>query len=113
MLLTSTPRIFIGNMQLASLNEKQLSRAIRQAVYNLSIAALLEKGAVKRDLLAVRDEMRSFLKRMAKGETSPQELYSELGFALISIAIIKAESKSDKVRGILSAIEDSFYGTSV
>ncbi|EWG06595.1 MAG: hypothetical protein ASUL_08739 [Candidatus Aramenus sulfurataquae] len=99
----------IGNMQIEQLSINQLKRLVKQAVYNLTVAALLEKGEAKRDLLAVRDEMRDFLKKLRKGNASLLEVYSELGFALISIAILKMESRNEKVKDILTSVEESFY----
>jgi predicted ATPase len=99
----------IGNMQIEQLSTNQLKRLVKQAVYNLTVAALLEKGEAKRDLLAVRDEMRDFLKKLRKGNASLLEVYSELGFALISIAILKMESRNEKVKDILTSVEESFY----
>ncbi|MBW9142056.1 MAG: hypothetical protein K1T65_10330 [Candidatus Aramenus sp.] len=96
-------------MQIEQLSINQLKRLVKQAVYNLSVAALLEKGEAKRDLLAVRDEMRDFLKKLRKGNASLLEVYSELGFALISIAILKMESRNEKVKDILTSVEESFY----
>ncbi|MCI2415189.1 MAG: hypothetical protein MPF33_08140 [Candidatus Aramenus sp.] len=96
-------------MQIEQLSINQLKRLVKQAVYNLSVAALLEKGEVKKDLLAVRDEMRYFLKKLAKGNASLLEVYSELGFTLISIAILKMESRNKKVKDILTSVEESFY----
>ncbi|MEW9492658.1 MAG: hypothetical protein TQ35_0010760 [Candidatus Aramenus sulfurataquae] len=96
-------------MQIEQLSTNQLKRLVKQAVYNLTVAALLEKGEAKRDLLAVRDEMRDFLKKLRKGNASLLEVYSELGFALISIAILKMESRNEKVKDILTSVEESFY----
>jgi len=53
-------------MELAQLTIRDLQKLVRSLIYSISIVAMGEKGSTKKDLLSIRNELRSFPKELKK-----------------------------------------------
>ena len=109
MLLTSFAYIIYGNMELAQLTIRDLQKLIRSLIYSISIVATGENGSTKKDLLSIRNELRSFLKELKKGKVGYEDVAGEFGFILLSLSIIKGETHNDRTIEMISKIESMLY----
>jgi hypothetical protein len=108
-LLTTIANIIYGNMELTQLSIRDLQRLTRSLIYNVSIAALGEKGSVKKDLLSIRKELKNFMKKLKNGKIDYESVSGEFGFIVLALAIIKTEAHNDRTIEVISKIENMLY----
>lgn len=91
-------------MKVTQLTTTDIQDRLRNMMYSITVAAFREKGENRRDLLKIRDEIRSLLK---KKNLDREEIVKELGFILIGLAIL-IDSIKDKVtkRSLIRIIDD-------
>lgn len=95
-------------MSVSQLNTADIKERLERMMYSITVVAFNESGRDKKNLLFIRDEISSLLK---KQELSRNEIVKELGVILIGLAILSSTARRKSTKDTLSKIIDEFYAT--
>lgn len=92
-------------MNLAQLGITDIRERLRRMMYSITVLAFRESGKDRKDLLTIRDEIKTLLKNK---NLEKDEILKELGFILIGLSILASSVKNKVTRRSLLKIIDDF-----
>ncbi|AWR97943.1 hypothetical protein DFR86_10625 [Acidianus sulfidivorans JP7] len=91
-------------MEVTEMNIYDIRNSLRRVMYSLSVIAFHEVGENRRDILKIRDEIKSLLKKKA----NKKDIINELGFIIIGLSIliesINDSFTKDKLKEVLDEL---------